>query len=112
MRAKNLCNAGEARPDLVANPAEVRNFLFVCRDELRRLRSGSDKTHITSKDIKQLGQLVERRPPQDPAHPHHLLVVRMHGDALCYLAIVLSVDRAEFVGCELPSTLAHSLLYE
>ena len=37
MRAKDLCNSGEAWTDLIANPAKVRNLLFVGRDEFGRL---------------------------------------------------------------------------
>jgi hypothetical protein len=82
MWTEDLGNAGEARADLIPNPAEAWNLFFVGCNELGWLWPRANETHVAAQDVQQLGQLVKRCFPKDSAYHHHLMIVRMHRNSV------------------------------
>src|SRR5690242_19326127 len=64
----DLRPAGDARLDAVAHRIEW-NLLGEHRDEFRPFRPRADRAHFTAKHVDQLRQLVDPRPPYEPADP-------------------------------------------
>ena len=78
-------------------------------DEKGTLRAGADEAHVAPQDIVGLRQLIDSRPPQDPAYGRHAGIILRRQDRADVL-FRIGDHRAELAEDEEPAVLAHPLL--
>src|SRR5882762_373466 len=86
-----------------------RHFAAELLHERGTLRTRTDETHVTAHDIDELGQFIDARQPNDPAHARNAVVVLLRplGNAVLFGVRAHAAKLEDF---EYLSGLAHSLL--